>query len=61
MDDEAAREQLSIKLAEAEQALKEAEEEYAVYVKQLDHYKRAIQEQKDVILAIKSRMGLQLQ
>jgi len=61
MDDQTSREDLRLKLFEAEKALKEAEEEYEIYVKQLENYKKVINEQKELILAIKSRMNASLQ
>ena len=61
MDDQTSREELRLKLFEAEKALKEAEEEYEIYVKQLENYKKVINEQKELILAIKSRMNSTLQ
>ncbi|MCR8633894.1 MULTISPECIES: hypothetical protein [Paenibacillus] len=61
MDDIAAREDLRLKLIEAEAVLKEAEEEYAVFLKQLEHYRMAIKVQKEKILMIKQRSGLHIQ
>lgn len=56
-EEELAREELRVRLMEAELALKEAEEAYALYVQQIDHYKRAIRKQKVVILGIKSSLA----
>ncbi|SFL24349.1 hypothetical protein SAMN03159341_104217 [Paenibacillus sp. 1_12] len=57
MDEESAREELRRKLIEAEIALKEAEEAYVIYMKQVETYKKAIEEQKNVILNIKSSLS----
>jgi hypothetical protein len=51
-----AREELRLRLIEAEAALKEAEIEYALYMKQLNKYHTVIREQREIILAIKRRM-----
>jgi 8-oxo-dGTP pyrophosphatase MutT (NUDIX family) len=42
---------------EAEAALKEVEEEYGLYLIQLETYRQVIKEQKAKILAIKERAG----
>ncbi|MFH5185232.1 hypothetical protein ACHHV8_22735 [Paenibacillus sp. TAB 01] len=62
MDEEAAaRAALRNRLIEAEAALQEAEEEYEMFCRQLSTYKKAIDDQKAVILDIKSKMGLWVQ
>ncbi|MNL82190.1 hypothetical protein D3C87_2095150 [compost metagenome] len=61
MDDYAAREDLRLKLIEAEAILKEAEEEYDLFVRQLKKYEDMIKEQKEKILMIKAQSGLHLQ
>ena len=61
MDDYAAREDLRLKLIEAETILKEAEEEYDLFVKQLKKYEDIIKEQKEKIRIIKARSTLHLQ
>jgi multidrug resistance efflux pump len=60
LDDCAAREELGLRLAEAEVALKEAEAEYERYFVQLEKYRRTIQEQKAKIAAIKMNMISQI-
>lgn len=61
MDDYAAREDLRLKLIEAEAILKQAEEEYDLFVGQLKKYEDIIKEQKEKIRMIKTTSGLHLQ
>jgi hypothetical protein len=60
LEDITVREELRLKLIQAEAALKEVEEEYDLYVRQLDNYKIVIKEQKEKILMIKARMDLHI-
>jgi len=60
MDDVAAREALRIRMEEAETVLKRAEIEYAQLEKQMEIYKRVIEEKKREILVIKQRMNSSL-
>jgi hypothetical protein len=57
----AAREDLRLKLIEAEAALKDAEEEFDLYLRQLENYRNIIKEQKEKILIIKARSNLHIQ
>jgi multidrug resistance efflux pump len=52
LEDTIAREELRLRLVEAEAALKEAEEEYGLYLKQLEKYKIVMDQQKEKILKI---------
>ncbi|NHN29567.1 hypothetical protein [Paenibacillus agricola] len=58
MEDDEAREELGLRLAEAEAALIEAEAEYERYFAQLHQYGKTIQEQKRKIAAIKMNMNV---
>ncbi|CAN7682032.1 hypothetical protein LJR153_005410 [Paenibacillus sp. LjRoot153] len=61
MDDYTAREDLRLKLIEAEAILKEAEEEYDLFVRQLKMYEDIIKEQKEKIRMIKATSHFHLQ
>jgi hypothetical protein len=61
LDDYAAREDLRLKLIEAEAILKQAEEEYDLFVRQLKKYEDMINEQKEKIRMIKAKSILHLQ
>ncbi|NQX59543.1 hypothetical protein [Paenibacillus qinlingensis] len=61
MDDNTAREDLRLKLMEAEAILKEAEEEYALFVRQLQVYEDVIKQQKEKIRLIKATSQFHLQ
>jgi hypothetical protein len=61
LDDYTAREDLRLKLMEAEAILKEAEEEYALFVRQLKVYEDVIKEQKEKIRMIKATTDFHLQ
>ncbi|TXK80049.1 hypothetical protein [Paenibacillus sp. N3.4] len=56
MDNSEAKEELSLRLHEAELELKAAEEEYDIFLKQLVAYRKTIDEHKESISMIKSRM-----
>jgi hypothetical protein len=60
VEDIEAKEELRLKLIEAEVALKQAEEEYEIYVRKLDNYRIVIDEQKEKILMIKARTTLHI-
>jgi hypothetical protein len=61
LEEIAAREDLRLKLIEAEAALKDAEEEFELYLRQLENYRNIIKEQKEKILMIKARSNLHIQ
>ncbi|MEK8127291.1 hypothetical protein WMW72_05125 [Paenibacillus filicis] len=56
MDGSEEREQLRLKLLAAEKQLQAAEEDYQLFLEQLETYRRTIEEQKNVISAIRLRM-----
>jgi multidrug resistance efflux pump len=57
LEDIKAKEELRLKLIEAEAALKEVEEEYDLYLRQLDNYRIIIKKEKEKILQIKQEWG----